>query len=137
MEKVICNVYYKLTHKIQYTHVGEVESVCGLFENKADAEVSNEIFKNAIKHIREEVDIKYIYSYNIEEILIPENRNINYFKSTNEFMIKNPHVVYYLEKYDPQLLERTKKLLQDLKPEESQDFPHPHDNITDEEDNFC
>ena len=137
MEKVICNIFYKLTHKIEYTHIGVVQTDSGLFKSEADAESANKVLRNAINHIRDEVDIKYIYSYDIEKVLIPETIKTKYYKSFNEFMVSNPYVVYYLEKYDPQLLEGAKKLLEELKTEAKQDYPHPHNNLTEEEDNFC
>lgn len=83
------------------------------------------------------MQLNYSYDSKIERILKPENEKVDYYTSINEFMVKNSFVVAYLEKYDPQLLEGTKKLLEDLKSEELQDFPHPHDSLTDEEDNFC
>jgi len=109
MEKVICNIFYKLTHKIEYTHIGVVQTDSGLFKSEADAESANKVLRNAINHIRDEVDIKYIYSYDIEKVLIPETIKTKYYKSVNDFMVSNPYVVYYLEKYDPQLLEQIKK----------------------------
>jgi len=137
MEQVLCNVYHRLTHKIQYKHAGMVTIDSGLFEHRSDAETGAEIFHKAINHIRDEVDIEYIYAYNVETIFIPESKIVEHYKSANEFMVTNPYVVYYLEKYDKELLDSTKKLLEELKTEESQEVSHPHDHLTDEEDNFC
>ena len=138
MEKVICNVYYNLRCGIEQTKTNEKGIIdLGNFESQDDAQKAQDLFRVAIDYLHDDLQIKYSYASNIEKLLIPENEAIDYYKSVNEFMVKNPYMLYYLEKYDPQLLEGTKKLLEDLKSEEFQDFPHPHDSLTDEEDNFC
>ena len=138
MEKVMCNVYYKLTCGIEQTKTNEKSVIAlGTFESQKDAQRAQDLFQVAIYYLHDDLQMKYSYDSKIEKILKPENEKVDYYTSVNEFMVKNPYIVYYLEKYDPQLLEGTKKLLEDLKSEEKQDFPHPHDNLTDEEDNFC
>ena len=66
----------------------------------------------------------------------PENEKVDYYKSTHEFMVKNPYFVRYLKKHDSQLLEQIKKDVEQTE-DIKQGFPHPHDSVSDEEDNFC
>ena len=138
MEKVICNVYYNLACGIEQTKTNEKSVIdLGNFESQDDAQKAQDLFQVAIYYLRDDLQMKYSYDPKIEKFLKPANEKVDYYTSINEFMVKNPYIVYYLEKYDPQLLEGAKKLLEDLKSEEKQDSPHPHDSITDEEDNFC
>ena len=138
MEKVICNVYYNLTCGIEQSKTNEKSVIeLGNFENKNDAQSAQDLFQVAIYYLHDDLQMKYSYDSKIEKFLKPENEKVDYYTSVNEFMVSNPYVVYYLEKYDPQLLEGAKKLLEDQKTEATQNFPHPHDALTDEEDNFC
>jgi len=109
----------------------------GFFGEKQDALKALELYFYALKATHEEIGIKTFGSYRIDKIIKPENSSCCFYENIEEFMVSNPYVVYYLEKYDPELLENTKKLLEELKTEAKQNFTHPNNNLTEEEDNFC
>lgn len=136
MEKVLCNVYYNLRCKLNSQLVGDISNYnIGNFENSEDAQKCFMLFIQATHYLRSVTHIKSIDSYEITKIYEPETTKVDYYKSVQEFMTNHPIVVTFLEKSNPTLLEETRKLVQYN--HSKQETPNLHDNITDEEDNFC
>lgn len=138
MEQVLCNVYYSVSCTIDHkTRGSNIPHNLGYFEKKEDADIAYGIFKTAIFYTRANSFITYIHSHSIDKVYIPENEKVPYFKSAIDFYISNPYVSNYLKNCDPSLFEQIKKQVEQSKEDAKQSYTHPHDHLTDEEDNFC
>lgn len=134
MEKIVCNVLYEPICFTIHKDNSAVDHSLKFFEEKKDAIKAVELFFNAIKETQEEINIKTYGSFRIDKIIKPENSSCCFYENIEQFMLDNPYVNYYLKTKKPALYEATKKYLE---VEAKQSFPHPHDSLTDEEDNFC
>ena len=137
MEKIICNILWEPIFFTFHKDGRAVDHTLGYFGEKDDAREAVNIFFNALKETQAEIEIKTYGSYRIDRHIQPEDETSNYYRNLHEFMLGDPYVVNYLKKKQPELFEGIKKTLEDMKSAETLGSPHPHDNLTDEEDNFC
>lgn len=111
MEKVLCNVFYEPVCHAMHTEKMSVNHNLGKFLDKKDAEKAVGIFFEALDKTKNQVGVSWYSGHKINQVYVPENQKTDHFQSVERFMITNPYVVFYLEKFYPSLLDSLRSRL--------------------------